>query len=605
MAKLTTEEFIAKAKAVHGDRYDYSKVEYVGTKTKICIICKEHGEFLQSPKKHLLGQGCIKCHHNYLAKRYSLGKEKFIEKAHAVHNGFYDYSKVEYVNSHTQVQILCPLHGVFNQEPASHLQGHGCPICANIENGNKRRKWTHDKCQNEARKYKTKQEFRKGNAGAYKYASDNGLLKTFDWFKEIRKPNGYWTRERCEKESRKYNSKKDFSKGCPAAHAAAERRGWLNDFSWLVKKRFDIEKDRIDSVYVYIFEEFKVAYVGRTLMRRQKKRDKEHIFNIEADNVARYAKKHHVSVPPMTILESDLTLEEGLEREDYWRKWYEQHGYTMLNRIATGVGKGSLGAIGQGKWNRRTCREEALKYKSASEFEVNSSGAYAAALRNGWLKDYSWFAVLKKGWDKETCLKEAKKYNTRGDFCNGCNGAYIKSLKEGWIDEFTWLHSRQTKPAGYWDNYEHCYEEAKKYKNRRAFLKGCSGAYTKALKNGWLDDYTWFVEMKKPNGYWNQETCYEEAKKYSTKKDFKLHANGAYQLAYKEGWLNDYTWFKSLTGFWTYEACKAEAAKYEKRNQFKKGCKGAYAKSRINGWLDEFFPKKVEKKLSNNARNTN
>ena len=596
MAKLTTEDFIKKAKAVHGDRYDYSKVEYVGTKTKICIICKEHGEFLQSPKKHLLGQGCIKCHHNYLAKRYSLGKEKFIEKAHAVHNGFYDYSKVEYVNSHTQVQILCPLHGVFNQEPASHLQGHGCPICANIENGNKRRKWTHDKCQNEARKYKTKQEFRKGNAGAYKYASDNGLLKTFDWFKEIRKPNGYWTRERCEKESRKYNSKKDFSKGCPAAHAAAERRGWLNDFSWLVKKRFDIEKDRIDSVYVYIFEEFKVAYVGRTLMRRQKKRDKEHIFNIEADNVARYAKKHHVSVPPMTILESDLTLEEGLEREDYWRKWYEQHGFTMLNRIATGVGKGSLGAIGQGKWNRRTCREEALKYKSASEFEVNSSGAYAAALRNGWLKDYSWFAVLKKGWDKETCLKEAKKYNTRGDFCNGCNGAYIKSLKEGWIDEFTWLHSRQTKPAGYWDNYEHCYEEAKKYKNRRAFLKGCSGAYTKALKNGWLDDYTWFVEMKKPNGYWNQETCYEEAKKYSTKKDFKLHANGAYQLAYKEGWLNDYTWFKSLTGFWTYEACKAEAAKYEKRNQFKKGCKGAYAKSRINGWLDEFFPKKVEKK---------
>ena len=45
MAKLTTEEFIAKAKAVHGDRYDYSKVKYVDSKTKICIICKEHGEF--------------------------------------------------------------------------------------------------------------------------------------------------------------------------------------------------------------------------------------------------------------------------------------------------------------------------------------------------------------------------------------------------------------------------------------------------------------------------------------------------------------------------------------------------------------------------------
>ena len=591
MAKLTTEEFIKRAREVHGDRYDYSKVEYVNNNTKVCIVCPEHGEFTQSPHKHLSGHGCTKCHHASLAKRYSLGREKFIEKANSVHHGFYDYSAVEYINSHTHVQIICPIHGVFPQDPASHLQGHGCPICADVENGKKKRKWTPEMCHDEAMKYKTKTDFQKGNPGAYIYARKHELLDKFDWFEEIKKHNGYWTRERCEEEARKYKTKGEFLRGCSAAHSASVRNGWLDDYDWLVDQRIDVVKGKIDSVYVYVFKDTKVAYVGRTLMRRQKKRDKEHIFNIEADNVARYAKKHHVSVPPMTILESDLTLEEGLEREDYWRKWYEQHGYTMLNRIATGVGKGSLGAIGQGKWNRRTCREEALKYKSASEFEVNSSGAYAAALRNGWLKDYTWFAVLKKGWDKETCLKEAKKYKTRGDFCNGCNGAYIKSLKEGWIDEFTWLHSRQTKPAGYWDNYVHCYEEAKKYKNRRAFLKGCSGAYTKALKNGWLDDYTWFVEMKKPNGYWNQETCYEEAKKYSTKKDFKLHANGAYQLAYKEGWLNDYTWFKSLTGFWTYEACKAEAAKYEKRSQFKNGSKGAYAKSRINGWLDEFFPK--------------
>ena len=417
-------------------------------------------------------------------------------------------------------------------------------------------------------------------------------MEKFDWFDEIKKPNGYWTRERCEEESRKYQSKKEFVKGCSAAHHAAVVNGWLDDFTWLADKRFDIIKGKVDSVYVYIFEETKTAYVGRTLIRRQKKRDKEHIFNIEADNVARYAKKIHVPVPPMKIIETNLTLEEGQDREDYWRKWFEQQGYTMLNRIATGKGKGSLGGISHGKWNRKTCREEALKYNSASEFEVNSSGAYAAALRNGWLKDYSWFAVLKREWDKETCLKEAQKYKTRGDFCKGCFGAYNKSLKEGWIDEFTWLRSRQTRPVGYWDNYEHCYEEAKKYKNRRAFMKGCSGAYTKAWKNGWLDDYTWFKEMKKPNGYWTQETCFEEAKKYSSKKEFKQHANGAYQFAYKEGWLDDYTWFKPLTGYWTYDACKAEAAKYERRGQFKAGSKGAYTKSRINGWLDEFFPKK-------------
>ena len=452
-------------------------------------------------------------------------------------------------------------------------------------------RWTKESCEAEARKYKTKTEFQKGNPGAYIHARKYGLLKDFDWFEEIKKPNGYWTRERCEKEARKYKTKGDFLKGSRAAHSASVKNGWLDDYDWLIDQRIDIIKGKVDSVYVYIFEETKTAYVGRTLMRRQKKRDKEHIFNLEADNVARYAIEHHVPVPPMQILETNLTLEEGQAREDYWRKWYEQHGYTMLNRIATGVGKGSLGAIGQGKWNRKTCYDEAKQYKTSSEFEYGSSGAYSAARINGWLKDYTWFTILKQEWNERTCFDEARKYKTRGEFSNGSASAYKKALETGWISEYTWLSSRQSVPAGYWDNYEHCYEEAKKYKNRRKFQKGCMGAYMKALKNGWIDDYVWFEVKKKPNGYWNKETCYEEAKKYSTRSDFQRQSKGAYLYALKEGWLDDYTWFKPLTGYWTYEACKTEAAKYDTRGHFKIGARGAYTKSRVNGWLDEFFPK--------------
>ena len=327
-------------------------------------------------------------------------------------------------------------------------------------------------------------------------------------------------------------------------------------------------------------------------MRRQKKRDKEHIFNLDNDNVAKYAKRINVPVPPMQIIESGLTLEEGLDREDYWRKWYERQGYTMLNRVATGIGKGSLGGISHGKWNRKTCYAEAQKYKSASEFERESASAYSAARINGWIKDYTWFDVLwEKKWDKDTCYEEAKKYKTRGEFQKKCPGGYQKAWKMGWLNEFDWLVSRQFVPAGFWDNYDHCYEEAKKYKNRRRFQKGCMGAYMKALKNGWLDDYTWFEEKPRMN-YWNRETCLEEARKYTSKKEFKEHANGAYQFAYNKGWLNDYTWFKPLTGFWTYDACKKEAAKYTKRSHFKEKAIGAYTKSRTNGWLDDFFPKK-------------
>ena len=591
--KLTTEEFIKKARKVHGDRYDYSKVEYVNNQTKVCIICKEHGEFWQIPQKHLTGQGCIKCHREAMAKRYSLGKEKFIEKSNAVHNGFYDYSEVEYVNGHMKVKIICPIHGIFEQEPSSHLQGHGCPFCADVENGKKKRKWTYDSCYEEAKKHKSKIAFKIAAPTAYAKARTMGWLNEYTWFTSLRKDLGFWTKEQCFEEAKKYKSKTEFMEGCPTAYSKSLKNGWSIAYTWFTNEQINVYKGKVDSIYSYFFEKQNAVYVGRTLMKRQKDRDREHIYKVDRDAVAKYAKECDCPVPPMVIIEDNLTLEEGQERERFWIDEYKQQGYTILNKAATGKGTSSLGMIGHGKWNRKSCFKEAQKYKNATAFEKGSGGAYNAALTNGWLSEYTWFIKLwEPKWDKKACYEEAKKYKTRGEFQNGSTSAYNKALRKGWIDEYYWMPARMQKPVGYWNNYEKCFQEAKKYNSRFEFEKGNISAYQKALKNGWLDDYTWFKEMKKPNGYWNRETCYEEAKKYSSKKEFKQHVNGAYQFAYKEGWLNDYTWFKPLTGYWTYEACKAEAAKYEKRGQFKAAQPSAYTKSRKNGWIDEFFPKK-------------
>ena len=130
MKKLTKEEFIEKAIKVHGNKYDYSKVEYVNNRTKVCIICLEHGEFWQQANSHLRGEGCPKCKGENISKRKSITKEQFIEKARKVHGDKYDYSKVEYVNSTKKVCIICPEHGEFWQTPNAHLQGSGCPSCA-------------------------------------------------------------------------------------------------------------------------------------------------------------------------------------------------------------------------------------------------------------------------------------------------------------------------------------------------------------------------------------------------------------------------------------------------------------------------------------------
>ena len=129
--KLTTEEFISKAKNKHGGRYDYSKVNYKNNKTKVEVICRLHGSFWQKPNDHLNGRGCLSCSG---VKKLTI--EEFIEKAKNKHGGRYDYSKVKYKNNKTKVEITCKKHGSFWQTPNSHLQENGCPVCSGNKESN-------------------------------------------------------------------------------------------------------------------------------------------------------------------------------------------------------------------------------------------------------------------------------------------------------------------------------------------------------------------------------------------------------------------------------------------------------------------------------------
>jgi hypothetical protein len=114
-----TSDFIERAKQVHGNKYDYTKVNYTNNRTKIMLVCPKHGDVEMTPRIHLL-KGCGKCKHG----------DKFIQKSQSVHGDKYDYSKVVYINSLTKVTIVCCLHGEFPQMPPSHLLGNGCPSCA-------------------------------------------------------------------------------------------------------------------------------------------------------------------------------------------------------------------------------------------------------------------------------------------------------------------------------------------------------------------------------------------------------------------------------------------------------------------------------------------
>lgn len=128
--RTTLQDFIKQSKEVHGDTYNYDKVNYVNTHTPITITCSIHGDFQQAPNNHIgQKQGCPACGVNKAISARTKSLENFIEEASLVHDDKYDYSKVDYVNSHTKVEIICPKHGSFFQAPYTHLSGSACPIC--------------------------------------------------------------------------------------------------------------------------------------------------------------------------------------------------------------------------------------------------------------------------------------------------------------------------------------------------------------------------------------------------------------------------------------------------------------------------------------------
>lgn len=128
-SKLTTEEFVKKAKLTHGDKYDYSLVDYKNSQSKIRIICLEHGEFEQTPNNHISQkQRCPICVGNKL-----MDKSMFLEKSKSIHGDKYDYSLTNYTSSKLKVDIICDKHGIYSQRPCDHInQKQGCPKCIGL-----------------------------------------------------------------------------------------------------------------------------------------------------------------------------------------------------------------------------------------------------------------------------------------------------------------------------------------------------------------------------------------------------------------------------------------------------------------------------------------
>lgn len=121
-----TEKFIKKARSIHKNFYDFSKIKYLGANKSVTVICKSHGEFKIRAYRFAKGQGCNKCR---LENEMKKNRSNFIRKAKLIHKDSYCYDGCEYKNAREKITIICNVHGPFEQLPTNHLKGHGCNKC--------------------------------------------------------------------------------------------------------------------------------------------------------------------------------------------------------------------------------------------------------------------------------------------------------------------------------------------------------------------------------------------------------------------------------------------------------------------------------------------
>lgn len=259
--------------------------------------------------------------------------------------------------------------------------------------------------------------------------------------------------------------------------------------------------------------------------------------------------------------------------------------------------------VEKGFWNYDTCLDAAMKCKTKTEFGKTYPQAYRVAHDNGWDKEYDWFPSKTelllahhgtRKWTYETTYEEALKYKTRSEFQHKKLGAYSAAWKKGWLKDYFWMEDGRFAKLKEEIDTVYAYEfkefnsvyigrtidikrrdnehrsEFRKDKNDivynyakehniavpevKVLSSGISVNDGARLEGEWLDAYSnngWTILNRRKTGgigciafgKWNRTTCYEEAKKFKTRKEFRIKSSSAYKSAWKHGWLDDYTWF--------------------------------------------------------------
>jgi len=457
-------------------------------------------------------------------------------------------------------------------------------------------------CKAEALKYQTRKEFGINSSSAYNAARRNGWLDTIcGHMQSNRVKQGHWESfQNCQSEALKYKTKSQFSKGSPGAYQSAYLNGWLNkicthfDLGYKAKGYWDLENCKKEAL--------------------------------------KYSSKSEFS---------------SISKSAY----QAAHRFGWLDSICQHM---ELKRKEKGHWTYENCAKEAKKYIAKSVFQKKGRGAFAAAKKNGWVKEicshmkvqgngylrYGYaleFPVLNQVYIGITSNPNRRKWQHISSKDGNCisSNKYVR-LNINNNESFNWivfddlsdksnakefeeklisiyvdkgwvvLNIAEAGALGsnrkFWTK-QRCAKEAKKYSSKSEFAQNSSSAYNSARENGWTDMICGhMVSNKKPNGFWNdKEKCTKEALKYNRKVDFQKGSPSAYNVAKENGWLDEIRSHMVVSikpvGYWkSKERCQKEAIKFISRSDFQKLSGSAYASAQKNGWVEDICKHMIEKR---------
>lgn len=420
----------------------------------------------------------------------------------------------------------------------------------------KRGYWTKERCIELALQCSSRKELSEKSRACYTISHRKG------WLDEIcahmntikRAPPNYWTKENCQKEALKYETRSSFEKGCLGAYTKARRKNWLDEIcAHMYFRQRGIKGKK--KLYSLTWLDENAVYIGIT--NNPKRRFHDHLKDSSNLEVKKLISKG--LLPKSNIISEWLNLKDIVQSEQDCIDEFERKGWNVLN-MAKG---GAIGGISV-KWSKEECFRQAKKYTSRGDFESKESGCYKASLRLGIYEEVCAHMNYKKlpnnYWTKDKCGIEALKYKTRTKFYRGSGSAYNACLKNGWLDE---VCKHMNKGVTF--SVQECEEAAQKYYSKSAFLKADKAKFKFAKKKGWLNDICKHMPKHTPKKYWTYERCKEEALKYKRRTDLEKNSSRVRGLIRQNGWdelLSHMEKPHSSRVYWTEERIREEIKKY-------------------------------------------